>query len=73
MRGEAVHPFPTRRPPGYVQALQRMVVHCRRLMLDRETPPEGREEHRALIDYMESQIEQLQERAGTMCELRKAC
>ncbi len=42
-------------------------------MLDRETPPEGREEYRALIDYMEGQIEQLQERANTTCELRESC
>ncbi len=54
----------TERDAGYVQALERMVAHCSRLMLDRETPPEGREEHRALIDYMEGQIEQLRERAG---------
>ncbi|MBE7196262.1 MAG: hypothetical protein INR70_00450 [Parafilimonas terrae] len=49
----------TERDVGYVQALQRMVAHCRRQMLDRETPPEGRAEHRALIDYTERQIEQL--------------
>lgn len=62
----------TERDAGYVQALQRMVAHCHRLMLDRETPPEGREEHRALIDYMKGQIEQLQERADAAPELRAA-
>lgn len=63
----------TERDAGYVQALERMVAHCRRLMLDRETPPEGREEHRSLIDYMEGQIEQLQERADAAGPLREAC
>lgn len=47
-----------------------MVAHCRRLMLDRETPPEGREEHRALIDYMEGQIEQLLGQADAAPKLR---
>ncbi|GJD78479.1 hypothetical protein [Methylobacterium gregans] len=63
----------TERDAGYVQALDRMVAHCRRLMLDRETLPEGREEHRALIDYMEGQIERMQERADAAGELREAC
>ena len=39
-------------------------------MLDRETPPEGREEHRALIDYMEGQIEQLLGQADAAPKLR---
>ncbi|GLS57223.1 hypothetical protein [Methylobacterium gregans] len=63
----------TERDAGYVQALERMVVHCRRLMLDSETPPDAREEHRALIDYMEGQIEQMQERASITSELYEAC
>ena len=54
----------TERDEGYVQALQRMVGHCRTLMLDPETPAEGREEHRALIDYMEGLIERMEEAAS---------
>ncbi len=60
----------TVRDTGYVQALERMVAYCHRLMLDRETPLEGRGKRRALIDYMEGQIERLRETAGTAGELR---
>ncbi len=42
-------------------------------MLDRETSPEGREEHRALINSMEGRIERMQERADAAPELRAAC